>query len=447
MFPNPQAAIPLPPHPDVEQYRKLAKDLVKACASDDPGAIGAWAERWLESLRRSVGEPLTDRARERIDRVATEIEEFAVRKLTGGSRKCVLADAQFVIARSHGFDSWPKLLAHIDALAHAGTETADFEAAAEAIISGDEATLRRLLRANPGLIRARSTREHRSTLLHYVSANGVEGYRQKTPKNAVRIAEILLEAGAEVDAEADMYRGRCTTLGLVATSVHPFLAGVQNPLMQLLLDHGANVNHPDMVGNGHSTILGCLAKGRGEAARYLAERGARLGLVEAAGVGRFDVVKTFFDETGHPKPGVTSNDVQDAFLYACGWGSKDVAAFLLDRGVSLETHDGDQQTGLHYAAMGGQLGMIRLLIERGAPLEAQNVYGGTVLGQAVWCAAHGGDPDVYVPILETLIAAGAKVAKQHPPVNERVDAVLARHGSVSDPTRYWFGEEPRKRKS
>jgi len=44
---------------------------------------------------------------------------------------------------------------------------------------------------------ARSTREHRATLLHYVRANAVEGYRQKSPRNTVRIAEILLNAGVE----------------------------------------------------------------------------------------------------------------------------------------------------------------------------------------------------------------------------------------------------------
>ena len=447
MFPNPQVALPLPPRPDVGQYRKLAKDLVKACASGDPTAIGAWAERWLESLRRSRGEPLTERVRNGMDRAADEIEEFAVRKLTAGTRKCALTDAQFVLARFHGFDSWPKLVAHVDALANAGSETADFEAAADAIVAGDEATLRRLLQTNRGLIRARSTREHRCTLLHYVSANGVEGYRQETPPNAVRIAEILLDAGAEVDAEADVYGGRCTTLGLVATSVHPFRAGVQDPLMQVLLDRGANVNHPDMVGNRHSTIFGCLANGRPEAADYLAQRGARLGLVEAAGVGRLDVVKTFFDERGRAKPDVEKSEVQEALVYACGRGFEEVAAFLLDHGADLGAHDAHHQTALHHAAMGGKLGMVELLIGRGALLEARNEYGGTVLGQAVWSAAHGGDSDVYVAILEALITAGAQVPKDHPPVNERVDAVLARHGCASDPARHWFGEEPRKRKA
>ena len=60
--------------------------------------------------------------------------------------------------------------------------------------------LKKLLREDPELIRARSTREHRATLLHYVSANGVESYRQKTPKNIVRITKLLLDAGAEAKA-------------------------------------------------------------------------------------------------------------------------------------------------------------------------------------------------------------------------------------------------------
>jgi hypothetical protein len=89
----------------------------------------------------------------------------------------------------------------------------------EAVIHGDANRLAELLRKDPELVRARSTRVtphdppmHRSTLLHYVAANGVEGYRQKTPANAVQIARMLLEAGAEADALADMYGGECSTM-------------------------------------------------------------------------------------------------------------------------------------------------------------------------------------------------------------------------------------------
>jgi hypothetical protein len=73
----------------------------------------------------------------------------------------------------------------------------------DAIVTGDTRTLERLLRRNPSLIRERSTRRHRATLLHYVGSNGVESFRQKCPKNVVSTAEVLLKAGAE----ADMYGG------------------------------------------------------------------------------------------------------------------------------------------------------------------------------------------------------------------------------------------------
>jgi hypothetical protein len=114
--------------------------------------------------------------------------------------------------------------------------------------------------------------------LHYCSANGVEGYRQKTPKNIVEITRILLEAGAEVDARADVYGGDSTTLGLAATSVHPEKTGVQEELMQVLLDHGAIMDTQGITDGRHSLIRGCLANGRPRATRWLAEHGAKLDL-------------------------------------------------------------------------------------------------------------------------------------------------------------------------
>ncbi len=444
MFPNPQEALPLPPRPSLEHYRKLAKDLVKARQSDAPGALGAWADRWIEALARATGRIDRPHARREMERAADQVERFATRKLKAdGSPSCVLADAQFVIARSHGFTSWPKFVEHLDRLAHAGSDVAAFEAAADAIVGGDEGTLRRLLAADAGLVRTRSTREHRATLLHYVSANGVEGYRQVTPKNIVAIAAILLDAGAEVDAEADVYGGGSTTLGLAATSAHPRAAKVQIPLIQLLLDRGARMERPGMAGGRHGIVHACLGNGCPEAAAYLAEKGAYLGIIEAAGVGRLDVVRTFFDERGKAKEGTTAEDVHSAFRYACFYGRDPAVKFLVERGVDLAGHSGDGQTGLHYAGMGGQLTTIQLLLRHGAPLEALNSYGGTVLGQTLWSAAHGGDPKVFAPIVEALIEAGAKLYPE-PPVNAEVDAILTRHGCPPDPTMWWYGEKPRK---
>src|SRR5262249_20955479 len=159
-----------------------------------------------------------------------------------------LLDAEHIIARSHQFETWAQFAKHIAALNRNDSAVSQFEAAVEAIIDGDLATLKRLLGANPGLIRARSTREHHATLLHYVGANAVEGYGQKTPKNAVKVADILLKAGAEVDADLGYgptmrrrypERMGSTTLGMVATSVWPVVSGVQIPLMKVLINAGA----------------------------------------------------------------------------------------------------------------------------------------------------------------------------------------------------------------
>jgi ankyrin repeat protein len=446
LFPNPQDALPLAFRSNTERYKRLAKDLVNACKSDDPNAIGDWAEKWVKMLAKSSGIKPKRRLHAAIRRWSNQVQEFAKRQLASDkTQRCRLADAQLVIARAHGFTSWPKFSKHLGGLKQKSSPVARFESAADAIINGDITTLKRLLSQDPKLINVRSTREHGATLLHYVSANGVEGYRQKTPKNIVKIAKVLLDAGAEIDAEANVYGGGATTLGLVATSVHPFRAGVQNPLMQILLDHGAEIDHTTSAGKRQSAVRGCLANGRGEAAMYLAERGALLDLEAAAGIGRLDVVEGYFKEDGRLKRKVTKKQVQLAFLQACGWGRNTVVEFLLNKGVDLSGHGGDGQTGLHCAAICSQLETIKLLLKFKPPLEVKNVYGGTVLGQTLWSAAHGGDPEVYAEIIETLIEAGARVPERHVPVNRAIDDLLRRYGSLPEPTWYWFGEEPRRR--
>lgn len=473
MFPNPQDALPLPPHPNLEQYKKLAKDLVKACRHEAAGrnkvtsgkqddaetiqrnaqqdAIGDWVLNWLQTLARLQGLPVTPQIRDSVERQALPVEEFVRRKLHpagAGDTMCVLANAQFVIARSHGFLSWPRLVQHITELTRASSPVSNFESAANAIISGDVLTLERLLRDDHNLIRARSTREHNASLLHYVSANGVENFRQKTPKNALEVAEILLRAGAEVDAIAAVYRGTCTTLELVATSTHPLQAGVQNALIEKLLGYGAAV---DAAPGGPGIVRHCIANGCPQAAELLASRGARLTLEGAAALGRLDVVESFFYPDGSLKTltahsgASTADQLDSGFLWACAYGQNEVVEFLLKQGVDIAAHGNDGQTGLHWAVIGGQLETIKLLLERKAPLEVKNMYGGTVLGQTLWSAAHGGDPDVYVQIIETLVTSGARLDDRHPPVNKPIDELLEEYGSHTEESWSWYGEKPRRR--
>lgn len=406
MFPNPQAALPLPLRPNLEQYKKLAKELLSTGRSSQTDAIRNWSTNWVKSLVERSGIEITPQLPVRTDGWIRDVANFAQARLLDGSK---LSDAQFVIARSHGFPSWAKFVRHIHNATDTNSLEARFEAAADAIVTGDVSTLKQLLRENPGLARQRSTREHRATLLHYCSANGVEGYRQKTPKNIAEIARILLEAGAEVDAGADVYGGDCTTLGLAATSVHPQQAGVQQSLMQLLLDHGAIMDRPAIAGHSHSLVLACLANGQPDAAKFLAERGAPLDFETAAGVGKFAVVKSFFDAEGNLKPPATHRQLQSGFLWASMCGQEDVAVFLLERGADVQDSADTGATALHWAAGAGRVDLVKLLIHRGAPLEVINRWGGTVLEHAGYGFQHGPANVDFVPTFETLLAAGAKI--------------------------------------
>ncbi|MGZ4846001.1 MAG: hypothetical protein ACXVJ1_14745, partial [Candidatus Angelobacter sp.] len=83
-------AKPLPASPSLEQYKKQAKELLKAYRSAD-----------VETIRR------VKRSHPRFEKLAEpgfEISKFA------------LADAQLVIAREHGFESWPKFAKRIEVI-------------------------------------------------------------------------------------------------------------------------------------------------------------------------------------------------------------------------------------------------------------------------------------------------------------------------------------------
>ncbi len=48
-------AIPLAPRPSLEQYRKQAKDLIKACRAGNLITVRAWATDWISRLARVQG--------------------------------------------------------------------------------------------------------------------------------------------------------------------------------------------------------------------------------------------------------------------------------------------------------------------------------------------------------------------------------------------------------
>lgn len=138
-------------------------------------------------------------------------------------------DARLTLAREYGFDCWADVEGSDPA-----TLDLPFETALDALLDGDTAALAQRLADAPDLTRRRSRFGHRSTLLHYLGANGVESWRQQTPLNAPDLARVLIEKGADRAATANMYGGGQTAFDLAVTSAHPHAAGVAEALAQAL---------------------------------------------------------------------------------------------------------------------------------------------------------------------------------------------------------------------
>ena len=300
-----------------------------------------------------------------------------------------LADAQLTIARWYDFKDWARLAEHVDSVRQDGSPVHLFESGVEAVITGDLDALRSLLGAHPDLVRARSARVtpfdppvHRATLLHYLGANGVENYHQKTPPNAVDIARTLLNAGAEVDALADMYGGQCTTMSMLVSSTPPAQAGVQVALVETLVDFGAAVEARGS-GDWTSPLMTALAFGFLDAAEALVRLGARVDtLAAAAGLGRLDDARRLLAHA-------TAEDRHRALSLAAQHGRAEIAALLLDAGEDPNRYNlkgnHNHTTPLHQAVWSGHEAVVRLLVERGARLDIKDtIYDATPLGWATY---------------------------------------------------------------
>jgi hypothetical protein len=423
--------LPLPPRPDIEQYRKRAKSLVAAAKAADHNAVKQWSADWLDALAKLVDVEITpfvqgsfDRAIERLNRDVAARKQ----KARAASEEFSLADAQHLIAQAHSYENWASFAQEVAAL-QTVSRTSAFEKAADAVVDGDLLVLDDLLKKDPDLVHAHSQRQHHATLLHYVAANGVEDFRQKTPPNAIEVAERLIAAGAKVDAIADTYGADVyqTTMNLLVSSTHPADAGLQHKLVEVLLDHGAAI---DGLANDSSPILTALAFGYRESAETLARRGATIDhVVVAAATGRLDLVREWVVDGDtlakeHPPyrgpawvsiPDDPRGQIEMALAWACKFGRADVARYLLEVGVNPRAQDSNQMTALHWASATGMLDIIDMLIAGGAPLEVRNTWGGTVLDSTTWFVVNAPYPNAdYQRVIEKLLQAGADPNEVYP---------------------------------
>jgi ankyrin repeat protein len=270
-----------------------------------------------------------------------------------------------------------------------------FHPAIKALHAGDVEGFKALVDADPSLATSRSSKSH-PTLLQAVTLDGKD-----KPRN-VEFAQILIDAGAELNEPL-----------VSASSID------NHAVAELLLDRGAAI---DGTG-GWSPLEEALYWNSQNVLALLLERGATVqNLRMAAGLGRVDLIESYFNADGslRPKAGrinwpwggletiASSNQnaagkqkladrvhswsqdqqgiVNNAFVYACMHGHIDAAKLLLEKGAEINViPDGFDYagTGLHYAAFNGQRAMVEFLLAHGADRTLKDTkVGATAAGWA-----------------------------------------------------------------
>jgi ankyrin repeat protein len=286
----PESRRSLPPHPSLEQQKKLAKELLKAHRAGEAAA------------RARIREQLPDK------------------------EKITLADAQFVIAREYGFANWSALKEHIGRSAsHEAVAESTREEFMSAVHARDAVTLRRLFQKNPAaaaMINEPLFSFDTPALVHVAGdvaslpvvdvllEFGADPNRRSDwwaggfhvlHSARARAAERLMEAGALPDACGAANLDRPDLLRRILDEdparVHERGGDGQTPLhfarsrevIDLLLERGADPDARDM--DHRSTpaqwmLNGRRGEGRYALAAYLVERGASADIFLASALGR-----------------------------------------------------------------------------------------------------------------------------------------------------------------
>jgi ankyrin repeat protein len=197
----------------------------------------------------------------------------------------------------------------------------------------------------------------------------------------------------------DMYGAECTTMSMLVSSSHPAEAGVQVPLVDLLLDFGAAIEGRGTRKWG-GPLLTALIFGKTDAAKALAQRGARVDLPAAAGLG-------LVDDAAALLPAADALARHRALSLAAQQGHVAVVGLLLDAAEDPNRYNPESNhphtTPLHQAVLGDHEAVVRLLVARGARLDIRDtIWDGTPLGWALHAGGKAG-----AQMAECLRALGA----------------------------------------
>jgi ankyrin repeat protein len=210
--------------------------------------------------------------------------------------------------------------------------------------------------------------------------------------------------------------------------------------VELLLDHGADPTQHDGR-HGVSAVALAARRGRGDLLALFERRGVPLALTGVAALlaacARHDAAAIHAITAREPDAvrEVTAAGGRPLAAFA-GNGNAEGVRHLLDLGVAagalFEEGDGywdvaPNSTALHVAAWRLRPDTVKLLIERGAPVDAADGKGRTALSLAVKACVDSYWSERRTPeVADALLRAGASVeGVHHPSGYAEVDALLA----------------------
>ncbi|MGE4070739.1 MAG: ankyrin repeat domain-containing protein [Lysobacterales bacterium] len=215
-----------------------------------------------------------------------------------------------------------------------------------AIRHGDVSRLRQQLKDIPDLARARIV-DHKGvarTLLHIVS-----DWPGHYP-NAAQTVQVLAAAGADLNAPV-------INANAPETPLHWAASSDDVAVLDALLDAGADIEATGAIFTGGTAMSDAVVFAQWNAARRLAERGARTEIWQAAALGQLAVVQQYATAQAAP----TAEQFTNAFWHACRGGQLAVAQYLLTRGADLNWVGHDRQTPLDVARKSGDAALVAWL--------------------------------------------------------------------------------------
>ncbi len=155
--------------------------------------------------------------------------------------------------------------------------------------------------------------------------------------------------------------------------------------------------------NGNSLLLAAIYLENHEALDLLLESVSSLLAEEAAALGRADRLVELFD-AGEASPDDLAPDGFGLLHLACMYGHRETVEMLLDRGASREMVSKHKMKvrPIHSAAAGKKIDIVRLLLDRGADVNATQGAG--------WRLIHHAAQQGNREFVDLLIEHGAKVS-------------------------------------